>query len=264
MRARRQGSDLREQALLHLTIDQTGLEAMSYLSTVLIIGLLIFVHELGHLLASWATGIPVARFSIGFGPVLWSWRRGGTEYCVSGVPLGGYVMPAIESEEDFFRIPAWRRIVTWLGGPLANFLAAGLLLAAAALAGHGFSVYGVLVRPWMQVVEQSWQIVSLLPTIFLHPGQLSGVVGIVAAGESFVGEGWLRAAQFAVVLNLNLAIFNLLPIAPLDGGKIFCALLEKLHPRLARLHTRFAVAGLALLLALFVYTTVMDVVRQLA
>jgi membrane-associated protease RseP (regulator of RpoE activity) len=69
-----------------------------------------------------------------------------------------------------------------------------------------------------------------------------------------------------MLLNLNLGIFNLLPIAPLDGGKIFCVWLEKLHPRLARLHTHFAVAvaSLALFLVLYLYTTVLDVVRQLA
>lgn len=237
---------------------------MTYLATILILGLLILVHELGHLLASWWIGIGVARFSIGFGPVVWSWRRGETEYCISAVPLGGYVLPAFESEADFFAIPAWRRIVMWLGGPLANFVFAGLLLAAAALAVDDFSLYRVLVRPWLLVAEQSWQIVSMLPMIFLHPSQLSGVVGIVAVGESFVGGGWLRAIQFAVLLNLNLGIFNLLPIAPLDGGKIFCALLEKLHPRLARLQMGFAVAGLALLLLLLVYTTVLDVMRQMA
>ncbi len=237
---------------------------MSYLTTILIIGLLIFVHELGHLIASWCVGMRVARFSIGFGPVVWSWRRGETEYCLSAIPLGGYVLPELESEEAFFAIPPWRRIVMWLGGPAANFVFAGLLLAVASIAIDGFSAYRVLVRPWIQVAEQSWQIVTILPQIFLHPSQLSGIVGIVAVGESLVGDSWLRAIQFAVVLNLNLAIFNLLPISPLDGGKIFCALLEKLHPRLARAHTGFAMAGLALLLLLLVYTTVMDVVRQLA
>ena len=62
---------------------------MTYLATILILGLLIFVHELGHLLACWWTGIRVARFSIGFGPVIWSWRRDETEYCISAMPLGG-------------------------------------------------------------------------------------------------------------------------------------------------------------------------------
>jgi regulator of sigma E protease len=237
---------------------------MSYLTTIFIIGLAIVVHELGHLLACWGTGIGVARFSIGFGPVLGSWRRGQTEYCLSAVPLGGYVLPAFESEEDFFRISAGRRIVMWLGGPFANFVLAGLLLAIAGAATDGLSPWTVLVRPWVQVAEQTWHILSVLPAIFLHPSQLSGVVGIVAVGESLVGGGLVRALQFGVVLNLNLAIFNLLPIAPLDGGKILCCLLEKLHPRLARLHTPLALAGLALLLVLLVYTTVLDVVRQLA
>jgi len=55
-----------------------------------------------------------------------------------------------------------------------------------------------------------------------------------------------------------------LPIPPLDGGKIFFALLENVHPRLARLQTPVTLAGLAMLLLLMAYTTVMDVVRQFA
>lgn len=55
------------------------------------LGFVIFVHELGHfLVARWA-GVLVERFSIGFGPVLFSFRRGDTEYAISAIPLGGYV-----------------------------------------------------------------------------------------------------------------------------------------------------------------------------
>ncbi len=60
---------------------------MSYLVTVLLIGLLIFLHELGHLLAARSVGIPIARFSVGFGPVIWSRRIDGVEYCVSLIPI---------------------------------------------------------------------------------------------------------------------------------------------------------------------------------
>ena len=90
------------------------------------------------------------------------------------------------------------------------------------------------------------------------------MVGIVAAGKTIVGAGLVSVLQFAVFLNLNLAVLNLLPIAPLDGGKIFCSLLEKIHPRLRHAHTSFALVGLALLLLLMIYTTVLDVVRQFA
>lgn len=237
---------------------------MSYLLTIVLIGLLIFVHELGHLLAAKAVGIPIERFSIGFGPVVWSRRAGDVEYCLSLVPLGGYVLPRIADEQEFFAIPVGRRIVFWLGGPAANFLSAALALAVADWAMHGFSFTGTLVEPWLRVGELTVAILAVIPAIFMHPDQLSGVVGIVAAGKTVMNDGALATLRFAVLLNINLAVFNLLPIAPLDGGKIFCALLEKIHPRLARLQTCFAVAGLVLLLLLMAYTTVLDVMRQAA
>lgn len=237
---------------------------MSYLITVFVIGGLIFVHELGHLLAAFAMRIPVARFSIGFGPVLWTWKLGGVEYCLSLIPLGGYVMPRLEDEAELFRIPVGRRIVLWLGGPLANFVLAGVLLAILECMRDGFSVAGILIDPWVQVARMTAHFVAALPSVFLHPQQLSGIVGIVAAGKSVVEGGAASALRFAVLLNLNLAIFNLLPIAPLDGGKILCSLLEKIHPRLAGVHHGFAMAGLAFLLFLMLYTTVLDVVRQVA
>ncbi|REK19604.1 MAG: membrane-associated Zn-dependent protease [Planctomycetota bacterium] len=236
---------------------------MSYLLTVLLIGLLIFFHELGHLLGAKAVGIPIARFSLGFGPVVWSRRAGGVEYCLSLVPLGGYVMPKIQDEEQFFAIDVWRRIVFWLAGPAANFLLAGLLLVAAQTASGG-SFADVLLRPWIDVASLTGALLAVVPMIFLHPDQLSGLVGIVAAGKTVMNDGAMATLRFAVLLNVNLAVFNLLPISPLDGGKIFCALLEKIHPRLARLQTGFAVVGLVALALLMVYTTVMDVVRQAA
>jgi len=237
---------------------------MSYLFTIALIGLLVFVHELGHLLAAMAVGIPVERFSVGFGPVLARRRWRGVEYCLSAIPLGGYVMPRIADEAEFFGIDVWRRIVFWLGGPAANFVFAALLLAGANLALDGASFSSLVTRPWIQVASITTELLAVIPAIFMQPDQLSGVVGIVAAGKSVMGGGVLSAVRFAVLLNLNLAVFNLLPIAPLDGGKILCGLLEKVHPRLARLHNGFAVAGLVLLLALMLYTTVLDVMRQLA
>ena len=174
------------------------------------------------------------------------------------------MLPKVEDEAEFCRIPVGRRIVFSLGGPVANFISAGVLLGIGHALTEGLSAYGVLVWPWREVVVQSGAFLAALPAIFTHPDQLSGVVGIVAIGKTVVDSGLLSALRFAVLLDLNLAIFNLLPIAPLDGGKIVCAILEKIHPRLARLQTGFSVAGLGLLLLLMLYTTVLDVWRQLA
>ena len=64
---------------------------MTILATLVVLGVLIFVHELGHFMAAKSVGIEVQRFSIGLPPTMFGFRRGGTEYVIGWVPLGGYV-----------------------------------------------------------------------------------------------------------------------------------------------------------------------------
>src|SRR3712207_6351152 len=70
------------------------------LAFVFVLGVLIFVHELGHFLMARRIGVRVLTFSLGFGPKLLAYRRGDTEYCISAIPLGGYVKMAGEKPED--------------------------------------------------------------------------------------------------------------------------------------------------------------------
>ncbi|MEX0893940.1 MAG: site-2 protease family protein, partial [Gemmatimonadota bacterium] len=67
---------------------------ITILATIVVLGVLIFVHELGHFLAAKAVDIEVPRFSIGFGPRVIGFTRGETEYVISLLPLGGYVKMA--------------------------------------------------------------------------------------------------------------------------------------------------------------------------
>ena len=64
---------------------------MSILPLIVMLGILVFVHELGHFLVAKRSGVKVMKFSIGFGPRIFGWTRGETEYVVSWIPLGGYV-----------------------------------------------------------------------------------------------------------------------------------------------------------------------------
>src|SRR5688572_18644989 len=80
---------------------------ITILATVVVLGVLIFVHELGHFMAAKSVDIEVPRFSIGLGPKMFGFRRGETEYVISWLPLGGYVkmagmeeMEAIEGGKD--------------------------------------------------------------------------------------------------------------------------------------------------------------------
>jgi regulator of sigma E protease len=91
---------------------------------------LIIFHEAGHFFAAKATGMRVERFFLFFGPTIWSFRRGETEYGVKWIPLGGYVkITGMNPEEEippevahraYYRQPVWRRIVVIAAGPLVN------------------------------------------------------------------------------------------------------------------------------------------------
>jgi regulator of sigma E protease len=72
----------------------------SIVAFVVVLGVLIFVHELGHFVAAKAAGIAVPRFSIGLGPRIWGFKMGETEYVISAFPLGGYVKMAGMGEEE--------------------------------------------------------------------------------------------------------------------------------------------------------------------
>lgn len=101
-----------------------------------VLGVLVFVHELGHfLLARW-NGVRVLTFSLGFGPKLLSMTRGGTEYCISAIPMGGYVKMAGETPEDprsgasdeFLSKTKWQRFQVLIAGPLMNLLLAVVVM----------------------------------------------------------------------------------------------------------------------------------------
>jgi len=72
---------------------------LAWLAPLLVLGLVIFVHELGHFLAAKWLGVYAPRFSLGFGPALWKKRRGETEYVLAVLPLGGYVRMASRDDE---------------------------------------------------------------------------------------------------------------------------------------------------------------------
>jgi regulator of sigma E protease len=103
---------------------------LTVLLGLLVLSLLVVFHELGHFILARSLGVRVERFSIGFGPVILSRRRGEVEYAISAFPLGGYVKMGGEDPRqrenlrpgDFFAASWWRRVLISLGGPGANFV----------------------------------------------------------------------------------------------------------------------------------------------
>jgi len=108
------------------------MEFQNLAAFVLLLGALVFVHELGHFLFAKAVGVKVLRFSIGFGPPLLSFTRGETEYRIAALPLGGYVKMAGEvpgedaaPEDDarsYLAQSPWKRMLIVAAGPAFNLI----------------------------------------------------------------------------------------------------------------------------------------------
>jgi regulator of sigma E protease len=234
---------------------------MSYFIMFMLVSFLILIHELGHFIAAKLSKIPIQIFSVGFGPKLWSIRKGQTEYRISALPIAGYVLPEMEDVDDFFKISSSRRIAFALGGPLANIILAVICLGFLNALTMGFSFYEVLIFPFVQITKITSEFLYALPSLFSSPGKLSGVIGIVAVGGQMVAGDYLNILNMAIMLNINLAVLNLLPILPFDGGKIVFCLLEKIHRSVLRLQMPLTVTGWVLVFGLLSYVTVLDMCK---
>ena len=120
------------------------------LAFVFVLGVLVFVHELGHFLAAKRVGIRVLKFQLGFNPTIVAFRRGDTEYSIGALPLGGYVKMAGENPEDvehdergrvvrrsdeFLSKSKWERFQVLIMGPVMNIALALILSAVVAYQG---------------------------------------------------------------------------------------------------------------------------------
>lgn len=109
---------------------------LSYLPAILGLGVLIVVHEAGHMLVARLCGMRVPRFSVGFGKTLFSFKRGETTYQLAAIPLGGFVqITGLNPHEEFDtkdpyvypNRPKWMRLATLAAGPAANYLMASVI-----------------------------------------------------------------------------------------------------------------------------------------
>ncbi len=338
---------------------------MSLFWFVVIIGVSIFVHELGHYLAARLQGVGVPVFSVGFGPPLFRFRAGGTEWRIALIPLGGFALVEGMAEEPgeppkgYARLPFLGKALVLLGGVAMNLVLAWALLAyvfqaeglprpvnteaqilevlpgslaeraglkpgdvVVAIDGKPLRHYtdlgrikerpgvhrlavrrgdqtltielvwdpkegriGVRYGPrielvrlpfWKGFVEAaafSLRLVPMMAKSFVvgivgvlvgrPPEGLVGPVGIVSLAGEAARQGWVALAQLAAMINLSLAVFNLLPIPGLDGGRLFLLVLRGVLGR------RFSpekealinLVGLAFVLLLLVLITFRDLAR---
>ena len=350
-------------------------------SFIFVLGVVVFFHELGHFLAAKAFGVRVHRFSLGFPPKMFGFKKGETEYCVSWIPLGGYVKmegenPTEDGEKNIaddpgnlLNKPAWQRAIIFFAGPFANYLTAiiiaiglfyfiGNVVVDTEKVVIGQVVEGspadqVGLRPGDIIVSVDNKDITILPdlheVVYKNIGnnlnivwerngaiqsslitpekdtstnaqgevQEYGMIGIwqqadtvsLGLGGAFVKahqatwnvsvmmvtflkkwitgevsrkliggpiaiakfsgqkarEGFGSLMDFIVLISLNLAILNLLPIPVLDGGHLFLLLIEVIRRRPLSLKQKLVVQqiGLAMLLVMIVFVTYNDIFGHL-
>lgn len=198
------------------------------------IGLVIFVHELGHFIAARWCGVRVHVFSLGFGPKLFGFRRGGVSYQISAVPLGGYVAMAGEHSDgdgsgprpdDLRAKSVGQRFFIYSGGVLMNMVFALVVFPILFLGGVPYDAPVVAPEPggpaWLAGVEEGDRIVSIGGTP-MH--QFNSVLTEVALGGSDPVElevrsrrdGSVRALTIEPARDESLGIFALGVQAALD------------------------------------------------
>lgn len=163
---------------------------------IIVLGILIFFHELGHFLVARLGGVGVERFSLGFGPKLLAKKIGRTDYCISAIPLGGYVKMVGEepdSEIDPADIPfsfthkhVFKRILIVAAGPIFNLLLAVMIFLVL------FQIYGMFVlKPVVGKVQEG------------KPAHLAGLKkgDLIVAIDDIPVESWDDMAGIIAACN---------------------------------------------------------------
>ena len=202
-------------------------------SMAVMLGILVLVHEYGHFVVARRFGVRVDVFSIGFGPRIFGWRRGQTDYRLSLLPLGGYVKMAgdnpIEERtgapDEFLSKPRWQRACIAAAGPITNILTAIVLTIGL------FAVYGIPV-----------------PVFLTQPAVVSGVLKNSPAEKAGVQAGDKIVAVNGKAVNvweeLQQVLGSAVPGKPVEiaflrnGEKI-----DHIFPALSPTESSISVAG---------------------
>ena len=225
-----------------------------------VLGIIIVFHELGHFLVAKLFRIKVETFSVGFGPRLFGFHYGETDYRLSAFPLGGYV----KMSEGVVSNPKWQRFLVAAAGPAMNIVLAVALLTGLFMSGMNFT--DAFSRALDRTIEDGALIVRALGELVTGQASirsLDGPLSIMKVTRDSYQAGFGPLIMLMSIISLNLGLMNLLPIPLLDGGLMFMLAIECLMGRelSLRVKERVVQAGLVFLLTLMVFVLYNDVMK---
>jgi regulator of sigma E protease len=193
----------------------------------LVLGVLVFVHEMGHFLAAKACGIYVDRFSLGMPPRLFGFRYGETDYCIGLLPIGGYVkmagqedQPLSDEERDktyghvpparwYNNKPVWQRAIVLVAGPAMNLVLAIVIYAS--MAGFGREVSQTEMETRIGDVEVG----SPASAAPLYPAQAGAAPDFTAAPAA---TGWHTSDRIVSIDGKPMNMFEDIMVAAILGS----------------------------------------------
>jgi regulator of sigma E protease len=207
-----------------------------FTATVLIIillGVSTAIHEWAHFFFARRYGLPVEEFNVGIplGPVrinLFTWR--GTKFYLGPLLFGGYLK---FNDKDFYSLSPVRRIVLSAAGPMTNLILGTLIFIPAIMIHKGLAPVPAVECFWHTVMDLGTGLAGMFQGLFLGGhglDSLSGPLALIKVTQGMTGS-LVKIIGLTAVLNLNLAVLNLIPFPALDGGNVVLAVLELLSRR---------------------------------
>ncbi len=257
------------------------------LVAILILGVAVFIHELGHFLVMRRNGIKVLEFAIGFGPRLLARQSedNQTVYALRAIPLGGFVRPVDEGPESMSEARPWVQFKVAAAGPMMNcvlgFIAGLVLLYAqidSPILQHELLAWAPeFLRPIVLALVASFGVAIITPAYVFYLAAtnfltlmsgLAGPIGILHMGSQIGGDEptttsvAMGSLFFLYLINVGIAGANLMPLHPFDGGHCVKAVMAKIpylnRPKALKVFN-YVTAVLVILLIAMVCTA--DVLR---
>lgn len=236
---------------------------LAIVKTLILLGILVIVHEGGHFVVAKLCKVRVNEFSVGFGKLLFSKQKGETKYSLRLIPLGGYV--SLEGEDQpseekgsFSNASILKKIAIISAGALVNIIF-GLLIYFLLVTFH----YGIEIaaRSTLNYIGALGESIKILFTGGTTIDDLAGPIGVATIVSQT--SGITDFIYLLSVISLSLGITNLIPIPPLDGGKLLLYIIEfiKRKPLKEETSLKIQMAGFIFIIGLSVFVMYNDVIR---